>query len=129
MTAKDIQRFAKISTANLKLKAQKLFNAWIRKRDEGQPCIACGKFTVLQAGHFKSAGTYNHLRFEPDNVHGQCLRCNYYLQQSDTKYRENLIEKIGQERVEKLDFLAKIPGPHKTDRFRLIEVILKYGAK
>ncbi len=127
LDVKSIQKYSKKTTANLKLKAQKVFNAWIRKRDEGQPCISCGKFTTLQAGHFKSAGKFNHMRFLEDNVHGQCLRCNFYLQQSDTLYKTNLIKKIGKDRVEKLELMAGDKSPHPTDRFHLIEIIEKYS--
>jgi len=127
ITANDIKRFSKVSTKNLKLRAVKVFHKFIRERDAGLPCISCGLFKELQAGHFKSAGSHNHIRFDEDNVHGQCLRCNFYLQQSDTLYRENLIKKIGVERVERLDFLASQKGPHKTERLFLIETILKYS--
>lgn len=126
MNADTIQKYSKRSTKSLKAKAIKVFHAWIRRRDAGRPCIACGRFVILQAGHFKSAGRANHLRFNEDNVHGQCLHCNYYEQQSDTLYRKNLIEKIGIERVEKLDRLAEIKTPQHDDRFLLIEIIEKY---
>lgn len=29
-------------------------NAIVRKRDHGKPCISCGKYTTLEAGHFIS---------------------------------------------------------------------------
>lgn len=126
MTSAQIQKYSKASTKHLKKKAIDIFHAWIRKRDDGQPCISCGRYVKLQAGHFYSAGKFNHLRFNEDNVHGQCLKCNYYEQQSDTLYRKNLIEKIGNERVEKLDFLASIKTPQRDDRFLFIEIINRY---
>lgn len=126
MDSNQIQKYSKATTSTLKAKAIRVFNAWIRKRDEGKPCISCGKYSTLQAGHFKSAGRANHLRFNEDNVHGQCVHCNYFEQQSDTLYRKNLIEKIGIERVEKLDQLAAIKAPQKDDRFLFISIIEKY---
>lgn len=83
-------------------KTTKIFNAYIRKRDEGKPCISCGRYVPLQAGHFYSANMYPTLRFDEDNVHGQCMQCNYF---SDFKenYRKNLIERIGIDRVQQLD--------------------------
>lgn len=126
MEVSQIQKYSKAKTSTLKAKAIRVFNAWIRKRDEGKPCISCGKYSTLQAGHFKSAGRANHLRFNEDNVHGQCVHCNYFEQQSDTLYRKNLIEKIGIERVEKLDQLAAIKAPQKDDRFLFIDIIEKY---
>lgn len=126
MNSELIQKYSKRKTSALKKQAIRTFNAWIRKRDEGQPCIACGRYVTLQAGHFKSAGRANHIRFNEDNVHGQCVKCNYFEQQSDTLYRKNLIEKIGIERVEKLDRLAEIKAPQHDDRFLFIEIIEKY---
>lgn len=129
MTSDQIQKYSKISTANLKLKAQKLFNAFIRERDQYRGCISCGSGNEIQAGHYHSAGQNNHLRFNEDNVHSQCKRCNYFLHGNQAKYRIGLIEKIGIERVEKLDLLASDKRPHKTERFFLIEVIEKYKSK
>lgn len=127
MTSQVIQKYSKTTTANLKLRAQKAFNAWIRKRDSDQPCISCGKFTTLQAGHYHSAGKHNHLRFNEDNVNGQCLRCNYFDSSNALKYRMNLVKKIGEARVKKLDNMAMDRATHKNDRFYFIEIIEKYS--
>lgn len=129
LRADIVREYKDKSTTSLKNKAIKVFNAWVRKRDAGKPCISCGRHVTLQAGHFYSAGNFNHMRFNEDNVHGQCLQDNYYKQQSDTLYRKNLIEKIGQARVEKLDFLASVKTPQKDNRFFYIEVIEKYSTK
>lgn len=126
LRAEQIQKYRARSTTSIKNQAIRTFNAWIRKRDAGKPCISCGRYVTLQAGHFYSAGNFNHMRFNEDNCHGQCLQDNYYKQQSDTLYRKNLIEKIGAERVAKLDFLASIKTPQKDNRFFYIEVIEKY---
>ena len=75
------------------------FHLYIRNRDQGKPCISCSKKTTLQAGHFYSAGKHPQLRFNEDNVHGQCLRCNYYMSANLLNYRINLIDKIGMDRV------------------------------
>ncbi len=114
------------TTNKLKEKAQIVFNAWIRRRDAGQPCIACGEFKQLQAGHFYSAGKFNHLRFNEDNAHGECLPCNYFLSGNLLPYRENLIKKIGQERFDTLSLLAQSRVTTKNDRFLYLEIISKY---
>jgi hypothetical protein len=118
------------TTAQLIKIAVRHFHLFIRKRDQGQPCISCGKKTTLQAGHFYSAGNHSVTRFEEDNVHGQCLRCNYWLSANLIPYRRNLIEKIGQERVDHLELLIKISKKtgFKWDRFSLIDIINKYKA-
>ena len=113
-----------MTLSKLTTKAQVKFNSFIRKRDEGQPCISCGKFRELQAGHFYSAGHHSHMRFNEDNVHGQCKSCNYFLSGNLIEYRKNLIKKIGAERVEKLDRIAATRG--KINRFFVLEIIEKY---
>lgn len=122
-----IQKYSDWSTTKIKNKAIRVFNAWIRKRDTGKPCISCGSRNTSQASHFYSAGKYNHMRFNPDNCHLACLQCNYYLSGNLLPYRKNLINKIGKERVEKLDFLASVKTPQKTNRFELIEIVEKYS--
>ena len=95
-------------------RAQSAFNAWVRARDDGQPCISCGRFHQGQnhAGHYRPAGSNPELRFEPDNCHLQCAPCNSHLSGNLGKYRPALIAKIGLERVEWLE------GPHEPKRYR-----------
>ena len=85
--------------------SQSAFNEYIRLRDRGQGCISClTKKENIQyhAGHFKSIGSHPELRFNEDNCHLQCSRCNNILSGNLLEYRENLIKKIGLDRVEKL---------------------------
>lgn len=88
-------------------KAQEYFNRYIRLRDEGQPCISCGRpFTAMKkknAGHYRTTKAAPHLRFNEDNCHLQDEYCNAYLSGNITAYREGLIERIGLERVEALE--------------------------
>ena len=129
MTSETIQKYSKYSTPKLKLKAQTVFNAWIRERDQNLPCINCGRYTTLQCGHFFAAGKYNYLRFWEDNCHGECVSCNYFDSQSHAmKYRPNLIKKIGQERFDRLTFesLRTDKRQYKHSRFELIEIIERY---
>ena len=129
--SKTIQRYkAKSIPALLKI-AERHFNAFIRRRDADQPCIACSQFKTLQAGHYYPAGHYPMLRFNEDNCHGEDLKCNYYSGDHLIGYRKNLIARIGIERVEKLDMIAAINKRtgHKWDRFTLIEIIEKYKKK
>lgn len=85
--------------------AQAAFNAWVRQRDAGLPCISCGRLHQgqLHAGHYRSVGSEPALRFEPDNCHLQCAPCNTHLSGNLVMYRKNLIDKIGLERVEWLE--------------------------
>lgn len=93
--------------------AQKAFNAFIRARDQGQPCISCQRYHSGQyhAGHYKTAGGNPELRFNELNCHLQCAPCNNHLSGNIVEYRKNLIEKIG---ADKADFLE---GPHELKKY------------
>ena len=109
-------------------KAQAAFNAYIRTRDAGKPCISCKKNSgaKMNAGHYLSVGAHPELRFEPDNCHLQCEWCNSYLSGNIARYRINLIEKIGLEKVEWLE------GPHEPKNYTLDdikEITRKFKAK
>jgi hypothetical protein len=127
MDTNIILKYKNISTPNLKKKAQIVFNAWIRKRDEGQPCINCGRYTKLQSGHFFPTSTHNYLRFHEHNANGECLQCNYFNSQSHSYgYRVNLEKKLGKEDFDKLMQLGERKIQVKDDRFFFIEIIEKY---
>jgi len=93
--------------------AQKAFNAFIRARDTGQPCISCQRHHSGQyhAGHYKTAGGNPELKFEELNCHLQCSPCNNHLSGNIGEYRKNLIIKIGLSNVEWLE------GPHELKRY------------
>ncbi len=128
ITAKLIQKYLIYSLGELKTRAEKRFNKWIRNRDSENCCISCGKFTTLQAGHFYSAGHYPELRYNEKNVNGQCNRCNTYLSGNLLEYRKGLIKKIGIEEVEKLDETVAIyrKSGYKWSREYLITIIEDY---
>lgn len=121
LSDKSVSQLIKIATRH--------FNAFIRKRDEGKPCINCGHFRELQAGHYFPTSTYSGLRFHLDNVHGECKQCNYFNSQSHSYgYRKNLEDKIGTGAFNQLELVAasyRRTGK-KWSRFELIEIIEKY---
>jgi len=96
---------AKLKTHSEWLKdLQAIFNTYIRERDKGKPCISCdtplkGKF---DAGHFFSVGAYPNIRFNEDNVHGQCVYCNQHKHGNINEYAIRLPYRIGQERYDNL---------------------------
>jgi len=112
-TEREKKQRAKTRTARELLKtrsdhlkdAQKAFNAYIRQRDALEPCISCGRSTgcKVNAGHYRSVGAAPHLRFNEENCHLQCEKCNSFLSGNIVEYRPNLIEKIGIDRVEALE--------------------------
>ena len=95
-------------------KTQKQVNAYIRARDEGQPCISCGRHHQgkVNAGHYRSRGAMPALRYHHDNIHLQCEPCNTSKSGNQLEYRIRLIQKIGIERVEWLE------GPHESPHWK-----------
>jgi len=111
-------------------KAQTAFNAFIRARDAGQPCISCQRTNAgpMQAGHYLSRGARPELRFNEQNTHAQCVQCNMHFAGNVAKYRIGLIAKIGLDNVEWLE------GPHPLPRYSIedyqaIEGFYKYKTK
>ena len=129
LTAKQIQKYSKKTIPQLRKLAGEKFRKFIRERDKDKRCISCGTGSPEQAGHFYSAGHYPSLEFNEDNVHGQCVHCNYYEHANLILYRINLVKKIGIERVEQLELLAATAkrSHYKHDRYFLIEVIGMYA--
>lgn len=121
-----MERYKNKSISQLIKIIEKKFNASIRKRDEGKPCINCGQYRTLQAGHYFPTSTYSGLRFHKDNVHGECKQCNYFDSQSHAfGYRNNLIQRIGEERFRDLENQAAYLKRHRHywNRFELIELL------
>lgn len=120
-----------VSLPKLKNKLQEIFNEYIRLRDKDKPCISCGERRILQAGHFFPVSGYDGLRFDEDNVHGECAGCNGFDDMHLLGYRDNLVRKIGQERFIALTQRAadyKKNG-YKWSRSELLEKIEHYKAK
>jgi Bacteriophage Lambda NinG protein len=85
-------------------RAQAEFNSYIRTRDVNQPCISCGALNkTWDSGHFRSVGATPHLRFDENNVHKQCVKCNKWNSGNHVAYRLNLIVRIGLQAVEELE--------------------------
>jgi hypothetical protein len=117
----------KPSISRLKKKAQVVFNAYIRERDKNLVCISCGKPEKLQAGHFFSVRRFDNLRYDEDNVHGECARCNLFDDSHLIFYYDNLKHRIGIERTESLKARAQIK--HKWTIEELEQIIEVYGNK
>ncbi|MBF8177826.1 recombination protein NinG [Herminiimonas contaminans] len=105
------ERKAEIRTIpQLKARAQIAFNAFIRERDKHLPCICCGKWGgewsrggIWDAGHYRSRGSADHMRFVENNVHRQLKDCNRYGAGRAVDFRIGLIKRIGLEAVEALE--------------------------
>jgi hypothetical protein len=119
------------SLPKLKAECQLVCNEYIRLRDDGLPCIACGENKPLQAGHYFAVQGYDGLRFNELNVHGECSRCNCFDMSHLIGYGENLLNRIGSDNFIELKRLAKDykRNGYKWSRSELIEKIQYFKDK
>ena len=108
--------------------AQKIFNIYIRTRDEGLNCISCNKPIKkgnCDAGHMWSAGNHANVRFNELNVNSQCSRpCNKDLSGDVNNYRIGFIKKYGEENLKELDSIANLERKFTIDELKeLIKLI------
>ena len=94
------------SLKTLKALAIKTFNKWIRERDAQKGCISCGG-GVHNAGHFYHGHIYSALQFNEVNVQGQCVHCNLSKSGNEKGFRQGLIRRYGQDKVDLLDSAAR----------------------
>lgn len=113
--------------------AQTAFNAFIRARDAGKPCISCGNPLpadtlggAFDCGHYRSVGSAPHMRFIEENAHGQCKHCNRHLAGNHVAYRQGLVERIGLAAVE---LIEADTTTRKYTREGLIEIAKHYRAE
>jgi hypothetical protein len=85
-------------------------HSYVRERDKFKPCISCGCNwnDEFEAGHHYSANSYLTLKFNLDNINGQCFFCNNKKEGNFDNYALNLPNRIGLERYNELVKLAGI---------------------
>jgi hypothetical protein len=85
--------------------AQAAFNAYVRERDAGRPCVSCGNSTgaKMNAGHYRTTKAAPNLRFNLKNCHIQCEHCNSWLSGNLISYRQALLSRFGSQYVEWLE--------------------------
>jgi hypothetical protein len=105
--------------------AQNAVNEFVRLRDAHLPCISCDSMpndknlitgSRWDAGHYRSVGACPELRFEPLNIHRQCVKCNRNLSGNAVEYRIRLVQRIGAEKVIWLE------GPHQPRKYTVEEI-------
>jgi len=105
--------------------AQAAVNKYVRLRDAHLPCISCDSMpkdsdlitgSRWDAGHYRSVGACPELRFEPLNIHRQCVKCNRNLSGNAVEYRIRLVQRIGAETV------AWLEGPHEPRKYTVEEI-------
>jgi len=108
--------------------AQVVFNRYIRERDKGLNCISCGKQPKKQnCGHFYSQGGHANVRFDEDNCNLQCEHCNTFLSGNLLNYREGLLKRIGEAKLDALSQRANETRKYTNDELQ--ELIKKYKKK
>jgi hypothetical protein len=89
--------------------ARAYFHRWVKWRDRGLPCCACGKSMSglpewdKHASHYRPSKMNSAIRYHEDNINLGCSHCNRHRAGNESEYRVRLVEKIGIERVEWLD--------------------------
>lgn len=117
------------TTQELIKKAQKVFNDYIRARDRNQLCISCNKplGAKFDAGHYFNANNHWSVRFNENNVHGQCVTCNQFKHGNLLNYQIGIQQRIGADQLINLHSIA-----HETKKFtrdELREIVDKYKEK
>ena len=128
MKADQVKKYNKKSLPQLLKIAERKFNAFIRDRDRFTCCVSCGSLNTSDASHFYSAGHHPSLKFNENNVHLSCSKCNRFLHGNLNEYRRRITQRITQAELEELDNIADYwkRNSFKWDRMMVIDIILKY---
>jgi len=96
------EKLSPIST--FEKRAEKAINAYVRERDSGKGCVSCDKSANWEgqwhASHFRSVGAASAVRFNLWNIHKACWICNKLYSGRIDQYTPEIIQRIGQDRVE-----------------------------
>jgi hypothetical protein len=98
-------------------------NKLVKLIDENKPCISCGSYEPLEAGHFKSVGAFVNMQWYIHNIHGQCHYCNQHLSGNSKAYRIGLERRYGIEYVEMIESFNANNKVLKLNRYDISEMI------
>lgn len=108
----------KLSRGSWIEKLDRVFNAYIRKRDN-YTCYCCGSTNQPQAGHYKPKSvTGLSLRYNEKNVHCQCKKCNHFKSGNLSVYALKLEEQYGYGILQELDFYERVVTKWTDDDFQ-----------
>lgn len=122
---KQLKKLSDSDRSVMTRRAQSAFNAYIRKRDEKEPCISCGRSpndnnlttgSRWDAGHYRSRGANPELKFVEINCWKQCVYCNRSLSGNVSNFRIGLTKKLT---VDELEWLE---GPHEPKKYTIEEL-------
>ena len=117
------------TTSDWMKEAQKVFNQYIRLRDQHKPCVSCESKlgSKYDAGHYFSSGGHKAVTFDEDNVHGQCVACNQYKHGNLLNYQIGIEKRIGADRLLQLHEKAHQVRKYSADELQ--EIIKTYKQK
>lgn len=121
--------YENLTLSDWKKKVQTVFNKFIRLRDINKGCVSCGvslQNRKFDAGHFYPS-TYEGLRFNEFNVHGQCVPCNREKHGNIHEYRKRILTRITQEDLDWLDANRNIKL--KLSKNELEDLFIHYTKK
>lgn len=129
----ELENKERVKLNYLLTNVKNICHEYIRLRDKGKDCISCGSLynSSQQAGHFYKAELFSNLRFDENNISGQCMACNLRKEGNESGYRAGLIQRYGIEFVQSLDEKAKDykRNDFKWDRESLVEIRSYYKEK
>ena len=108
------------------------FSRFIRKRDTVNgviKCFTCGtkiSFTEAQCGHFIDRDQMP-TRYDEHNCHAVCEECNCYDPHHKAVYHGRMLQKYGQEEINRLDRKSK--GLQKFFKFEIEDLIEYYKSE
>ncbi len=134
---KKVRKVEKPSVFKLKKKLWTIFSQYVRLRDAdlngNVKCCTCDAVYFwtdpkgrLQGGHFFPQRGNAALIFDESNVHGQCSRCNGAQEGEQYLYSLFIIEKYGQQ---ELDRLVKLKGQPFKYTIEFLEDKIKHYTK
>jgi len=108
--AAEKQMIERKSISTLLSNTKNALHAFIRERDKGLRCCACGceYKPDFQASHFYSSNSFSSMRFLETNIHNTCCQCNLYNEGNIENFRIGLVSRYGQQYVDDLDKLAQL---------------------
>lgn len=96
---------ANMTISDYKKKLQSVFNKYVRLRDLHRGCVSCDTplhSRKFDAGHYYPT-TYQGIRFDERNVHGQCVPCNRSMHGNLHEYRKRITNRISEDDLKWLD--------------------------
>ena len=98
-----------ISRSKLKKRLWKIISEYIRRKFADHAgyttCVTCGTtkhWKELQAGHWIPQAKGDAVRYEEENIHPQCFRCNVNLSGNAGEYYKYMLSMYGLEGMDRL---------------------------